>query len=245
MSSHFSDIGFPANGSELWETYGESGLEQGTRIETAQGTYVRWQCGLGVEIWFQLFGENRVNMNPHFAGETRIKARLTKSLQRPTDPPLDGAFHGIARTDITDKSWDVPFVFDAPDFLIHQEEVLSDSEDRPIQLAAFMHTLTIWPDEQAFLEQHDGERKLSPLSYFPVGLPGEANPHPVSVADFGGIIERCVFLTNPITGSEFWWAQARTLIGSIDIVADPSDLPGEIETGNVFWGNFYISGLIF
>jgi hypothetical protein len=241
VSSHFSAIGFPADGSELWETYGESGLEQGTRIETPEGAYVRWQCGLGVEIWFQVFGKNRVNMNPHFAGETRLRARLTKSFRRPSDPPLDGAFHGIARTDITDESWDVPFVFDAPNFLTYGEGVLANSDDSSIQLAAFMHSLKVWPDEDAYSKAHDGELQLSPLSYFPASKPGIEEP---AVASFGGIIERYAFLTNPITGLEFWWAAARTLVGNLDIVADPIDLPGEIETGNVFWGNFYISGLI-
>ena len=58
------------------------------------------------------------------------------------------------------------------------------------------------------------------------------------------LLRQGLFLTNPITGMNFWWAQASTLIGKVDLVADPEDLPANIAAGNVYWGSFYLSGTI-
>ena len=244
MSSHWSAIGFQTDPADVYEKYGNVGLQHGTQIETSKGVYVYWKCGNGVEIWFQRFKENRISISPHFAGKTFITIQLINQFQRPDDPVMDGAFYGIVRTLITGEAFEVPFLFDAPNFLVHEQKIKLPVETH-VQIAAFVHTIKVWANQEAFFaEKPDVEHRLSPLSYFPVALPDADKPYPPAYASFGGIIEQSAMLTNPISGLKFWWAQARTLIGKIDIVADPDDLPQAIMPGNVFWGNFYISGII-
>lgn len=49
---------------------------------------------------------------------------------------------------------------------------------------------------------------------------------------------------NELTGVGFRWASVVTLIGEIDVVADPAVVAGEPTPGGVVEGTFWLSGRI-
>lgn len=49
---------------------------------------------------------------------------------------------------------------------------------------------------------------------------------------------------NELTGGGFRWASVMTLIGEIDVVANPAVVAGEPTAGGVVEGTFWLSGRI-
>ncbi len=234
MPSHWSSIGFPEDGEAVFDLYGDLAIEQGRHFNTLGNSYIHWECGQGAEVWMQRFDHDSVALNPHFAGKTSTQLQLTTKLRRPDEPPLDGAYEGEVKVMLGNVPVEITVVFDTPDYLLHTSLKLPGPAT--VQLTAFAHNLSVYLNEQAYLQQQAGDRKLSPFSFFSDKM------NRSSCASFGGVIEACTLLTNPITNSQFWWARVRTLIGEVDVVADPGDVPLGTARQNIIYGNFWLSG---
>jgi hypothetical protein len=240
-----SCIGFPVGSHEEFVDLVLRALETGERIETGRGAYVRWSVGDGVELWAQDYEDGSLRVNPHFAGEARMRIGLTERVERPDAPPLDGAFYGWADPELDDdpESGLFPLVFDVPDYALYEAPVLPTTVEA--QIAAFAHELGAYSTEEEFLASQTEEPKFAPGFFIPSGLFkfGEETTEPLEArAIFSGHVLRCAILTNPVTGIRFRWARVRHYGGEMDVVADSEDVEGEIVEGGMIAGTFWLSG---
>jgi hypothetical protein len=246
VPSHFSTIGFPTDSPEDFERIALEAAEHGETIPVADGSYIRWRAGAGAELWVQLDRErNIIGLLPHFSGQGVMVVGLTERITGPDSTDLEGAFHGWANPASDDPAnGDFPFVFDSPDFARHAGLGLPLTVD--VQLAAFAHDLTAYPDEEAYYDGQTSDMKFAAESFFPAGLfkAGEEAGPPEAFALFSGTVLRAARVTNPATGHSFEWALVRTLGGEFDVVADPAVLTGELVECGVVQGYFWLSGRV-
>jgi hypothetical protein len=238
---------------------------RGEQFRVRDGTYVRWSPGEGIEVWLQVRSREVIGVAPHFAGSTSMRVGVTGRIHRPDESPLDGAFHGWADPPPDDpESGDYPFVFDAPDAGRFTQIALPAIVT--VQIAAFAHELTAFPDEDAYLASQEGEVRFAAESFIPAGLfrpgatgepasestgePGTGSGGaegsdaavPGALAMFSGHVLETRRLENPYSGGELTWARVRTLGGEVDVVADPEGVEGMLVPGGVAHGTFWLSG---
>lgn len=250
MPSHLSSIGFPVAQREEFASLVVRAVQQGEPFETALGTYVRWSPGGGAELWAQLSRQGEVvGLNPHFASEWKMSARIESAVGRSNESPLDGGFYAWSgRGEDDPDSTTFPFVFDTPDFAAHQMLALPTQAE--VQIAAFAHTLSAYGSEEEYYaaqtEQH-GSPTFAVESFIPSGLfkpGGEPTLPPEAEAIFSGRVLRANLLANPATGALFYALAVRTLGGIVNVVADPAVPEGNPVPGGIVTGSFWLSGLI-
>lgn len=240
MASHFSTLGFDLRDEQALRDFVMHTAVQGERLALPDGSaYVLWTPGAGIEMWTQVSADGSIiGLNPHFGGQARMRVGLTSRINGPNDNALDGAFHGWADAQEggDPEQGAYPFMFDAPDFRIHDAMALPAIAT--VQLAAFAHTLTAYPDEEAF---RAAETRMAAESCIPSGL--FADP-PAPQVIFNGHVVAAAALTNPHTSLTFHWARVKTLGGEYDVVADPAIVDGEIVPQGILSVSGWVSGRI-
>jgi hypothetical protein len=158
---------------------------------------------------------------------------------------LDGAFYSWANPDDeASESGDYPFVFDAPDFRLHDKVGLPARAQ--VQLTAFAHELSAHPSEDQYYASQKG-LAFAAEAFVPSGLfsaQPDAEAPPQALAVFAGRILQFEVMTNSITGTAFAWMQVKTLGGEVDVVADPSIIQGQVVRAGIVFGSFWLSGRI-
>jgi hypothetical protein len=256
--SHFSTIGMPVNSPEEMVALAKRVVDNCASLDCPQGRYLRWSSPSGAELWLQIDAENSlVGMCPHFSGESAVRIGLTDRVIRPDGTALDGAFHGWAEpADDDPESGCYPFVFDAPDFLLHRELQLPAVVKA--QIAAFAHEVSLFPSPGAYDASlppagpsPDNPELLVPArgfasqSFIPSGLfspGGQTTDPPQAHAIFTGHILKTETRRNELTGREFYWALVETLGGTFDVIIDPGLVESAPKVGGVLQGAFWLSG---
>lgn len=249
MPSNFSTIGVPIVESETeYEAWAARVVSEGQVVAVGGGDYRVLSSDAGAQLWAAVDRRGHVvGLTPHYAGAGRCRGRLTDRIRRADESAFDGAFDGWACDDRPaspdDPSSDVtPLLFDAPDALAHRDLRLPAIAD--VEIAAFAHECTWYRDVDAFRLAQAGEDMPfaeEGFAYLDVFAEG---PDRSAIAVFsGGVLDTAVRV-NELTGLGFRWAAVRTLIGDVDIVADPAVVDGEPTPGGVVIGSFWLSGRI-
>jgi hypothetical protein len=245
MASHLSSIGLPVDSEDDFFDLAQRASESSEVLEVHAGRYLRWSSPSGAELWLQVDEEDSlIGMNPHFAGASRLRVGLTGRLTRAGATALDGAFHGWASPPGDEPEQGAyPFVFDAPDFLLHSDvEIPSVVE---VQVAAFAHEVQAHLTEEEHGKSQEAEMRFAAQSFIPSGLfspEGEAPGEPESLAIFSGLVLRAEVRTNELSGKPFYWALVDSYGGAYDVVIDPELLPEPPVVGGVLNGSFWLSG---
>ncbi|SRR5258708_29687681 len=246
-SIYMSTLGFPVTTEQDFRHYAYETTEFGHKIETRNGSYTYWIIGNGIELWVQTNHHKRLlGMNPHFSGSTRMPVSITARLPRYERNILEGAFYAWATPQISNVETNLfPFVFDLPDYDVYDPLELPRSVT--IQLAAFANNLQGFENEEAYMASPSGKTKLTSKSFIPSGLftlrkgmrlPAQAQ------AVFSGQVLDTEMIINPVTMLKFYWARLNTLLGEIDLVADPQVVQGKIVKHGIIHGEFWLSGRI-
>jgi hypothetical protein len=146
--------------------------------------------------------------------------------ERAHEYPLEGTLEGWADpADETPESGTYPLSVDVPDFEISIADILFP-RNLDIQVAAFAHLATCFPDEEAFAADgvKMGGRGMAAKSFIPLGQFKDQQP---STALFCGEILEAQIKVNPATSGKYHHLLVETLGGQIDIVADIGVLLGE------------------
>lgn len=247
MASNFSTIGLSvASGKDLNALADRIG-PLAERLVVPNGEYFRWSDPSGAEIWLQVNeNDELVGMNPHYAGRSAVRVGLTSRLASAGPSELDGSFHGwAAPVDEAADSGSYPFVFDAPDYRLHEQLSLPAHKD--VQIAAFAREITAFETVAAFEASQTGDLKYASQSFIPSGLfapDGDSIVPPQARAIFTGHVLAADEKTNVLTGHAFYWALIETYGGAYDVVIDSSLLPGVPIVGGVVSGSFWLSGRI-
>lgn len=247
MVSHFSTIGLPVASREDLKTLADRVSSLAERLAAPNGEYFRWSDPSGAELWLQANANNEfVGLNPHYAGQSAIRVGLTARLPSAGPSELDGSFQGWAEPagDEPDTGC-YPFVFDTPDYQLHEE--LSLPAQKEVQIAAFAHKIAAFETVAAYEASQAGAIKFASHSFIPSGLfnpAGESTVPPQARAVFTGHVLAADEKVNVLTGRGFYWALVETLGGAYDVVIDSSLLPAAPAVGAVISGSFWLSGRI-
>lgn len=248
MASHFSSIGFKILESQEFINYFNLAYKNGSMIRTKLGTYVKWELGEGIELWGQLGKNNTaIGMNPHFSGKSKLKIRIEKEIKREDNTVLDGSLYAWADPQENEQDGVYPFVFDLPDIATYGDIIFPQIVTA--QITGFAHEITVFKDNEEFENSQNCEVKFASESFIPAGLfssDGDLSKAdtPQALAILTGHIIETQEIENPFTNNVFIYAKISTLGGEYDIVVDPEILNGDIVTGGVVSGMFWLSGRI-
>jgi hypothetical protein len=247
MVSHYSTIGMPLASEEDVNALIQRVFTVGERVAAPIGEYRRWSDPSGAEAWLQLGAKNEfMGMNPHYAGRSAVTVGLTARLASAGPSELDGSFHGWA--DPAGEAPDsgcYPFVFDTPDYRLHDGLPLPARTQ--VQIAAFAHEISAFETVAAFEASQTGELKYGSQSFIPSGLfrpTDDSSAPPPALAMFAGHVLAAEKKINGLTNRAFYWALAETYGGAYDVVIDPDLLSGAPAVGGVISGSFWLSGRI-
>jgi hypothetical protein len=250
MSDPFTAAGFNVNEQADWDRLAMMTAGQGETVTASKRSYRRWTLDCGVELWAHIRGAGEVvGLSPHFDGRARLATRVVKLLPRHTpfdiavgcwttqaapiieadgEEPVDGNF---------------PFVFDTPDGATYH--TLTLPQPTTIQLTAFAFEVSAYPNEAAFATaQHNSETPLAAQAFIPTAAITSRNQAPPASALIAGVIKQSETLENRVGGKTFEWARIETHGGEIDVLASPATVQGDIVTGGILHGSFWLSGRI-
>jgi len=261
MTDHFSVIGFNAGSAEeladLVTRLPEAG---GQSQPCGPGFYYRWRSDVGSELWIHMQKEGEqlsiVGVTPFFAGQGRMPVRVMKKRQRAFDNAFEGAVFVEIEPGPRAHQCATVALFDVVDYACWANRVCPFLAQA--QIAAFPHDLAVFPDEETFTQGQAGETiKFAPESFFASGLftgPGDGDGHAVfhdpndddfqaaSRAFLTGRVLRAELRRNTVTGQEFHAALVKTLGGTLDIVADITQMRVALRPGNIVQGEFWLCG---
>src|SRR6266550_8870482 len=237
MPSHLSSIGFVAASKEDFMAVVQQAASKGRLIHARTAEYCLWEPGGGPELWVQLQitqqGQRTLlGFNPHFRGLARMRFGATGATAS-SEYPLEGNLEGWADpVDEKPESGVFPISLAVPDFELSVAG-LTFPRNLDIQVAAFAHKLTCFPDEEAFEREGPkmiGDRGMAKKSLIPMGSFEGQQP---STAIFCGEIMGAELKVNPAAGGRYHHLFVETLGGQVDVVADPSVLVGEASVGGI------------
>ena len=209
---------------------------EGRPIPSRTGTYYLLAPGGGPELWVQIRmdkdGQSKLaGFNPHFRGHARMRFGAIGA-QPAIDFPMEGTLEGWADpADETPESGIFPLSVEVPDFEISVAD-MTFPRNLEIQIAAFAHQATCFPDESAFARDSVkmGGAGMARKSFIPLGAFKDAKP---STALFCGDIREAHLQTNPTSRATYHHLLVETLGGQIDMVADMSVLVGKPRAGGI------------
>ena len=115
-----------------------------------------------------------------------------------------------------------------------------------LQVAAFAHELTLFESEDEY-DAHlslSESLKFAATAFIPSGLFCPEPAPPLAHAIFTGRIEAWERRYNGATGEPFYALLVRTLGGTYDVVADPSQVEVTPTVGGIARGSFWLSGRV-
>jgi hypothetical protein len=256
MVSHFNSIGFSVRTESEFVAVLERACREGRSAAEepagadGPGRYAVWSPngGGGAQMWVQQDAAGRViGCNPHYAGRGRVRLGVTAVRPDP-DHPLDGALYGWVNpdSDSLPDSGDYPVLIDLPDYRNVAAALGNPPRTLTLQVAAFAHELTLFESE----EEYEGHRSLSEslkfaaTAFLPSGLFCPEPAPPLAHAIFAGRIEAWERHHNAATGEPFYALLVRTLGGTYDVVADPSQVEVTPRVGGIARGSFWLSGRV-
>jgi hypothetical protein len=263
MTDHFSVIGFKSNSAaELAELVSKLPESGGQSQPCGPGYYYRWHSDSGSELWVHLAKDTQgaeekltiVGVTPFFDGSGRMPVRVMKKRQRPSDNAFEGTVFVEIAPGARPHQCATVALLDVVDYAVWANRVgpfLAEA-----QVTAFTHELAVFPSEEAFAAAQAEERvKFTPESFFASGLFSSANEpggqavfHDPSASEFNapsrafftGRVLAAERRVNSVTGQSFHTALVKTLGGTIDLVADASQVQGMLRPDFIVQGEFWL-----
>lgn len=248
MASHFSAIGFPVAELADFQAFARHALHTSEGLRQAyahpHGRYVLWTPGSGIEVWLETDPDGQAirGMAPHFRGASEMRLGLIERCPDPQAPHAGGMQAWGALADDADPAIGLfPLMVDLAAFALAP----SPPAIVTAQVAAFAHTLTCWPSEDAYdTAQEEDEIRLAAEHFIPSGLfrpEGGELEQPEAHAILGGLVLMTCRVVNPATQRVFHHMLVRTLGGTVDIVADPAVVKNDPVAGGIATGSFWLS----
>lgn len=225
-------------------------INKGKALKAPHGHYIFWSPGAGIELWVPLNEKwEIVGCSPHFSGSSRIRMRIT-DLTQDAEIPLEGSLQAIVESEGYDDLYHP--VIDLPDFDLVRDRWRSLPFTATVQLAAFAYYLNCFKrDADFYASQEQESLQFAAESFLPIGLfskllnPSEAKPMSTkATAILAGHVQLIESRVNPATGRSFYYLSVQMRSTAIDMVADPTIVTGELVTGGVIQGTFWLSGRV-
>ncbi|MDH3492694.1 MAG: hypothetical protein OEM82_04025 [Acidobacteriota bacterium] len=248
--SNLSDIGFPVENEQDVNKVIMDILPHLDAVPCPpHGFYYKFEDDSGALIYLQTnAAQEIIGFNPAFVAESRRLVEIEAAVTRDTSD-LDGAFRCTNKHDEAGVS-EYPFVFDAPDFRVHDSTGLPAT--KTIGLTAFGSSdLEIYGSPEEYRSAAGDDLDLANKSFIPSGLysfskdgePIERDP-PQAHAIIAGRITQWQKRRNGFTDEEFYCFVVESFGGFVDVVADPRLVKSEPNVGGIVKGSFWLSGKI-
>lgn len=243
MPNHFSAIGFTINDvTDINTLVGHMSSSVGEEMACPQGMYLLWRQDPGIELWANRNNAlERYGVNPHFSGVGRVKVAVTTIVHRVEDYPLESTLIGRMNSDDPNSEETPPVVIDMPDYDL-KGDAASPGAVVMLQVAAFAHELACYPTEQIYLDSQEEEPRFSPEFYIPTSMFTTEPGVPRAFSMLAGHVRESRLIVNPHTGQKFHHLVITSLLGTLDVVADPAIVDGQPVVGGVVRGSFWLSG---
>jgi hypothetical protein len=243
-----STIGLPVARRKDFKRLASRAVSEGEAVPVDVGEYRVLRSETGAELWAGVDRRGKLRaLTPHFGGSARTHARMLQRIARADDTIFDGTLDGWAVDGLTaaagDESRDItPLRFDVPDARAHATLRLPAVAE--VQIAAFAYESS-WTREVAAFKAAQATEELpfadQAFAYLDVF---DEDPERPADAMLTGRVVQTEVRVNELTDVGFRWASVVTLIGEIDVVADPAVVAGEPTAGGVVEGTFWLSGRI-
>lgn len=243
MASNLSAIGFEFADAEAFQrTMLQLAPNAVERVGCTSGDYSIWRSRTGAEIWFHLVllgtedsAQDIAGLTPFYEGLGLQDIEVIERVHRADDNAFEGALTATMG-DPDGSNAGFPLTFDAVDFAAHLDVALPF--EAQARIVGFARSVRAFADDAAYAGDTSGPEgtiRLAPRAFIPVGQfpesEDEAPGPPASTALLTGRVSEHRVLTNEATGRTFHWMLVETLATSLDIVADPESVTGEIVTG--------------
>lgn len=256
MASNLSTIGFQfADEQEFRDVMMACAAEAGDVLECPGGHYGIWTSRSGAQVWFHLTrtqsGEVEIlGLTPFFDGKSEVMLTIRRAVQRPGDNPFEGNLEAVIETQPGEA---YPLSFDAVDFALSGGEELPAK--RRVRLSAFARDVVGYKDEATYYsaaEQASGP-VFAAQCFVPLGMfaseqkeedgAAAASVQPALAYFCGRLVEQSR-LVNEKTGHAFDWLVIETLGATLDVLADPHVVEGELIEGGTIAANALLFGRI-
>lgn len=250
--SHFSQAGFevsatdPAAMSRSLQPFAEKCVPQAL---AGADSICLVHDSSGAQLWIGLRKlENGqlelTTVNPGFAGEGRVRAKIVGDVSDPRWRPFEIAVSASLAGD------EVPFVFDLAD--PRQAAQARPGKAVAVSVTGFSFDARIFKNEKGYYKAEKKGRAKAvfaanhfiPSGTFAPEIGGMAQEtRPTAYADFAGTVVKSQLRTNAAGGGRFWWALVRTYGDhTIDVVLDPAQVKLAPVPGTIVSGRFWLSG---
>lgn len=245
MASNLSTIGFVAeDDGVLAACLHNCAREVLDLVDCPAGAYGLWRSRSGAELWFHMVrpeGRDVTEISgycPFFEGECEVPLKLTERLNRPEDSPFEGLYIGWVAPDDTGEG-SYPVVFESVDF--NAVEAIELPAIVTARLSAFAQAITVYADEQAYLDRGEDTLNIASQAFLPTGLLAQAAREtddddggpPAPTAVFTGTIRSHALRRNEATGADFHWLTVASYDATFDVVADPHVVTGALVEGAI------------
>ncbi len=228
-------------------------------IASAGGEYRIWRSPAGAEIWLHYAdaakktpsvrgaGDGGGDPKPFDAiadlsgmsvvhgGASDVRMRLVRAIATSSKNPLEGLGIGSLASR---RSAERPIVFTFELLGFARERIAHPMEVR-VQLTALAQKVWAYPSEAIYLAKTPSRRLIARGGVADIapedlaGLPLTYRPRPGSLWLLTGDVVRSMRLINPVTSAPYYWISLVTDRGQFDVIANPTNIDGDISDGHV------------
>ncbi|WP_432481811.1 hypothetical protein [Moraxella sp. ZY200743] len=248
--SHFSAVGFIIESNDDIGEIIEKILPYAEHRSTHDKlSYLSYTDPSGVQIWLCGNNDSReiVNVFPCFSPKTSQIFGMNAVTPIEQGQFGDGMACGWLNVSEYDKDdgWCdgiYPLTVELPNYLDYQ----ADDKIRTAFLTLFAEDVDIFADVDAFNDwqkRDDNELGFSSEFFSPSGMfSDDEQDEPTAIVLAGLTVIEAEKRTNTITNREFYWCRASTYGGEYEAVFDLDMFDDVPKSGNVIFGNYWLTG---
>jgi hypothetical protein len=237
MSGNLASIGFPVKDEVEFTNLAVSTIKRGDQAKIKRAVFHRLQINDGIEL-LAISVKGLIGcFKPYFKSTSTLKVTLTDTFL-----PGDCEFEKkIIASSISDENG-IPILFDFAYFNKVPEKI-DTSREYDLHLTAFAQSIQCYDSKEEFSEKNP---KLAPNYYIPSGTfnPNSTKPRNDSEAIFAGEVLDTKVITNSETKQKIRWIKVKTLIGTLDVVTDESELQKKPVINGIIKGQYWLIGEI-
>ncbi len=254
MASNFSSMGLKVKSKEDFNALLKKTKEKGKRIPTDFGSYAKWEMGNGFEFWGKIDKSDYFyDFNPHFSGNSRIKAKMGKIINKNLWKKNEKYLKCMINLD-DEEYRAIPIMFDSPD--IESYDKIKRSQDISISVSGIAYDIGVYEDVNDFFKlesnahskTNSARKELNNKTelFLPLGaLKRNLFKAKLKTKAFiAGYVLDTKIIENEYSKLTTCWAKVKTLGGEIDILVDEEILERKIYKGSYVVGFFWLSGRI-
>ena len=256
MSTRLHALGFPASWTprtaELMEWLA---LEKSRLVRAAKGSYRCWRSPQGAELWFHYPdrpvprrpgaqpaqeqsqpGSRIIAVTPFHRGLSSCRIKVGRYLALDRANPLEGSCLAWLPAAGEGGREQVIVLELAPYGL---QPLKPPPYATTAQIVCFAHAVWAYPNAQRYSAETPSNRRINMGAFAPVteaDVPEVKLSYrhsPVTLGLVTGTVKRSIRHLNPATNSPYYWLLLETKRGSFDVIANPSQVSGDISEGHV------------